>query len=396
MGSLVEWSVLAVSAGVLALAGCKSGGQTAHGDAGIDRPGDTDADGALDPDAPAASDALTEAGSPADATGDATPDATCRAAIEAQCRRQAACRGGDADLCASAVVDRCPTYYFNSRSLRTVAEIDSCLAALGSMTCTDIAMGLVPPCLRQGTGAAGSACLYNTECQFGCSNGLDKCGLCYTATQAATGGACDSTHLCATTDYCHPVSKTCASKASVVHAAEGEPCDFAAQPSVGCSGDLVCARATTTGTAGICRPFPQLDQPCANIGDPVSSKTCAASLACDTNTMTCRPPPPSGGCGDGGACDDASFCGATATSAAACVPRSPAGQACRIVATSAGPELQCALGVYCVLTPDAGYNGMCVAPGKIGDTCDAAHPCAGSLCGVSGRCSAYDPAACQP
>src|SRR5689334_5952464 len=104
MGSLVEWSVLAVSAGVLALAGCKSGGQTAHGDAGIDRPGDTDADGALDPDAPAASDAVTEAGFPADATGDATPAATCRAAIEAQCRRQAACRGGDVDPCVSTVV----------------------------------------------------------------------------------------------------------------------------------------------------------------------------------------------------------------------------------------------------------------------------------------------------
>lgn len=377
--------------GVLAVAGCKSGGQTARGDGGIDRPGDSG--GAANPDAPA----MPDVGSSADSDTAGTPAAACRAAIEAQCRRQAVCRGGTVDPCVATVVDRCPDYYFNPRSLRTVAEIESCLAALGSMTCTDIAMNLTPSCLRLGTGAPGSACLYATECEFGCNNGFDECGTCYTSNRAATGETCDSTHQCAATDYCHTVTKTCTSKASVVHAAEGEPCDFAAQPSVGCKGDLVCARTTTTGTAGSCRPFPQLDQPCAMTGDALGGKSCGDGLACNTQTMTCRPAPPSsGGCGDGGACDDASFCRGAFGPGATCVPRAPEGQACRIADTTEGPELQCAVGIQCVLTPDAGYNGTCTKPGTIGATCDKAHPCGGSVCGVAGRCTAYAVAACQP
>jgi hypothetical protein len=395
-----EWSLVAVavSAGVLAVAGCGSGAQTARGDGGhgdgeIDRPADSD--GAADLDAPASQDAVTEAG--ADSSTGGTPASACRAAIEAQCRRQAACRNLDVPSCVATVVDRCPDYYFNSRSLRTVAEIESCLAAFAAMTCTDIAMALTPPCLRLGTGAGGSACLYNTECEFGCTDGLDRCATCNTATRAATGQPCDTTHFCASTDYCHTVTRTCASKASVVHAAEGQPCDFAAQPSVGCRGDLVCARTTTPGTAGICRPLPQLDQPCAMTGDPVATKDCGAGLSCNTQTMTCRPAPPaSGGCGDAGACDDAAFCRGAFGPAATCVARALEGQACRLTDTSAGAELQCSLGVRCVPTPDAGFNGTCTAPRNVGDACDPTHPCGGSLCGAAGRCTPYAPAACQP
>lgn len=384
---------MVASAGVLAVVGCKSSGQAARGDGGIDQAGD--AGGAADPDAAATSDASTEAGSDA-ATG-ATPAATCRAAIEAQCRRQAACRNVDVPSCVATVADRCPDYYFNARSLRTVAEIESCLAALGSMTCTDIAMALTPPCLRGGMGAGGAACLYSTECEFGCVDGIDRCGTCYVATRAATGQPCDSTHGCASIDYCHSLSKTCVPKASVVHAVEGEPCDFAAQPPVGCQGDLICTRATTTGTAGICRPIPQVDQPCAISGDAVGGKTCGAGLSCNTQTMTCRPATPSsGGCGDGGACNDTSFCRGAFGPGASCAPRALEGQACRLTDTSAGLELECALGIRCVPTPDAGFNGTCTRLGTIGDACDPAHPCDGSLCGVGGRCTAFDPMACQP
>jgi len=299
--------------------------------------------------------------------------------------------------CVSRVIDRCPDYYFNSRSRRTVAEIESCLVDLGSMSCTDIVMNVLPPCLRQGTGLGGSSCLYATECEFGCVDGFSRCGTCATLTWAATGEACDATHACAPADYCHMASKRCTPKSSVVHAAEGASCDFAAQPSVGCQGDLVCARTTTTGTAGICRPYPQLDRACANGGDLLNNGwVCAAGLSCDSQTMTCRTPPLSETCGDAGACDDASFCrSASGGASASCIARAPAGQACRITPTTSGPEIECALGLRCVTTPDAGYDGTCTALGHPGDPCDATHPCANSLCGVSGRCAAFAPAACQ-
>src|ERR1044071_2407897 len=102
-----------------------------------------------------------------------------------------------------AIADHCPEYYFNPRSKRTVAGIQACLDALGQMPCTDIAMGITPPCLLRGTGAAGSACLYSTECQSGCTDGIDRCGTCGAATEVATGETCDGTHFCASTDFCH-------------------------------------------------------------------------------------------------------------------------------------------------------------------------------------------------
>ncbi len=359
-------------------------------DAGTDAANDRAGDSA------GASDASAEADAPADGAADvpaavAAATAACRDAITAQCRRYAECRGGDAASCAAIVIDRCPSYYFNPRSLRTVAEIQACLPTFAAMTCTDLAMGLSPPCLRRGTGAVGAVCLYNTECQSGCVEGLDECGTCVNASRAATGEACDSTHFCGETDYCHTVSKTCAPKTSVVHAAEGQPCDFGAQPSVGCQGDLVCARTTDTGTAGICRRPPQLGEPCARSGDPLLSQLCGPGLACGAQ-MTCQVPAPiASGCGDGGACDDASFC-----HSGACVPRAPEGQLCRIFDTTEGPAIECTLGVWCVTQPDAGRNGVCTRPGALGDSCDVAHPCAGSLCGTAGRCTSYDPAACQP
>ena len=399
MRSLAHWSLLVLTAGVLAVVGCKSGGQTPRDG---DITGASGSGGTGNPDAPATSDAVTSLDSnpTSDSATGLTPTAACRASIEAQCRRQVACRGGTVDACTETVINRCPDYYFNPRSLRTPAEIESCLAALGSMTCTDIAMSLVPPCLRSGTGAAGGACLYSTECEFGCS-GFSDCGTCYSGNHAATGQACDSTHRCDPTDYCHTVSKTCIPKASVVHAAEGDPCDFTAQPPVGCQGDLVCARTTTTGTAGVCRPFPQLDQPCASSGDTIGGQSglvCAAGLGCNTQTMTCRPVSPStGGCGDGGACDDASFCRGAFGPNATCAPRASVGQACRNYDSAAGLETQCTLGLQCVLAPDAGSEGTCVKPGALGDACDKARPCDYSvLCSAGGRCAAIGVAACQP
>src|SRR4051812_36105249 len=252
-----------------ALAGCGPGGQKAGADAGADAPADFDGLGGVD--GIWSFDVLV-VDTGADATAGSVAAAACRDAIAAQCRRQTACRGGDPGACAASVADRCPTYYFNPRSLRTVADIQACLTALGQSTCTDIAMFLTPPCLKNGTGASGTACLYNTECEFGCPNGLDECSTCGAAAWAATGAPCDSTHFCATTDYCPTTTKTCTPKASIVHAAKDQPCDFAAQPSIGCQGDLICARPNSGGTAGICRPIPGLGEPCAITGDPVVSQ----------------------------------------------------------------------------------------------------------------------------
>jgi hypothetical protein len=341
---------------------------------------------AVVPDAPADAPPLVPDASE-DGAGDALDaNSTCREAIATQCRRQLACRGANMATCIQ-IADRCPSYYFNPTSNRTVADIQACLPALAAMTCTDISMGLTPPCLVLGTAPPGTACLYSTECQFGCTDGIDECGTCRASTQALTGQACDSTHSCAATDFCHTVAKVCVSKTSVLHAAEGQPCDFAAQPAVGCSGDLVCARATASGTAGTCRPLPKLSEPCAMAGDALGS-LCAAGLLCDASTSTCQVPKPAG-CGDAGACDVNTFC----QSGAQCVSRAAEGQPCRIGGTSE-PEIQCVANIWCVVTPGMGRNGVCTKPGTIGDGCDTTHPCAGSLCGA-GRCGEFDPDLCQ-
>jgi hypothetical protein len=382
----------AIVAGVLtaALPACgRRSAEAPRADAGSDRP----ADSAGTPDVPATVDgAATTDRTPSDtSTATAAATAACRESILAQCRRNAACgRGSDVAGCAALVIDLCPDYYFNPRSLRTVAEVEACIPTFAQMTCTDLAMGLAPACLRRGTGAAGSPCLYNTECELGCPNGIDECSTCAAGTRVATGEACDNTRLCPETDYCHSVTRTCAPKASVVHAAAGEPCDFGAQPSVGCQGELVCARTGTTGTAGVCGTVPQqIGEPCVRTGDLGSTYTCGGGLTCDTQTTTCQVPPPPAGCGDGGACDDASFC-----RSGACVPRVAEGQLCR---TTASPVIQCALGLWCVVVNlDAGRDGICTRPGTIGDACDAARPCAQSVCSTAGRCTAPAVAACQP
>jgi hypothetical protein len=339
-------------------------------------------DARLDSDAPVVA---------SDASADGAADAlnatsACRASITTQCQRQVVCRGADLAACVE-IADRCPSYYFNPTSNRTVADIQACLPALAAMTCTDIAMALTPPCLVGGTAPAGTACLYNTECEFRCTDGLDQCSTCYAATRVATGEVCDSTRGCASTDFCHSVARVCTSKTSVLHAAEGEACDFAAQPVVGCIGDLVCARATASGTAGTCRPLPKLGEPCAMAGDIVGSQ-CSAGLVCDAATTTCQPYKPPG-CGDGGACDVNSFC----QSGSLCVPRAAEGQPCRWSGTSE-PQIDCVANIWCVLAPDAGRNGVCTRPGTIGDACDTTHPCVDSLC-AGGRCGEFDPARCQ-
>jgi len=124
-----KWALVAVSA--LVVGGCGSSGQKPRADASNDRPGEWGDATSGDVDAPAPPDAFTDsapdAAAVADAPGGGAPAAACRAAIESQCRRQVACRGGDVDGCVATVVGYCPAYYFNAGSLRTVAEIESCL-----------------------------------------------------------------------------------------------------------------------------------------------------------------------------------------------------------------------------------------------------------------------------
>jgi hypothetical protein len=384
---------LSVGAVLSAFAGCGPGGKQVAGDAGVSdadpQGGPTSDAGGLDVaagfDAPGVP-PDAGAGGPADAF---TAASVCREAIAVQCRRRVACGGADMSECIR-IADHCPFYYFNSNSNRTVADIQACLPALEQMTCTDIAMGIAPACLRQGKAPAGAACLYSTECQFGCVDGIEECGTCYMGMRVGTGETCGGTRQCDATDFCHAATKVCTPRASIVYAAQDQPCDFAAQPAVGCRGDLICARATATSTAGTCRPVPQLGQACAMSGD-VYSQVCGPGLRC-TDQMTCQVPPP--GCGDGGVCDPNSFC-RERTGAPACVPRVAEGQPCNWGGTSSEPEIQCELNIWCVLIPGMEWNGICTRPGMVGDACDAMHPCAGGLCGAAGRCTSFDPAACQ-
>ncbi|HSS39581.1 MAG TPA: hypothetical protein VLT58_12510, partial [Polyangia bacterium] len=97
-----------------------TGGATFHSDAGGDRPPLTDA-------------------SPA-----TRAEQVCREAMITQCMLLNVCYSAAADPTAGCaqLADRCPEYYFNPRSTRTVENVEACIAFFKQATCTDVLMGL--------------------------------------------------------------------------------------------------------------------------------------------------------------------------------------------------------------------------------------------------------------
>jgi len=354
------------------MAGSGGGGGSGAGGSGVDAH---------------APDAVTDA--PA-SNGDAptTADDLCRTAIFARCQRLAACGGGvSPDGSCTAASAACPDYLFNQASTRTVAGIAACLDELGQQPCSDIDLGVLPSCLSPGTRPAGAACAYSSNCASGgCSGRGMVCGTC-AAEPAATGQSCASAG-CRAGDFCHPASKLCTSGSTIVHAAQDQPCDLAAQPSVGCAGDLHCI-APTGQTAGTCQPLPLLDvgQPCYQVPG-----VCRAGLECFTNingsttTSECVALPGDPACGSA-PCDSTTFC-KSGDGGRYCAPRAAVGDVC---AGDGGAVIaQCVSGAFCF------GGGVCGKYGMRGDPCSDAQPCASYLVCTNGRCAPLGTEGCAP
>ena len=242
--------------------GSGSGGTTAHTDAGGDRVLLTDGS------------AATRA------------EQVCREAIIAQCMLVNVCYGAAADPSAGCaqLADRCPEYYFNPRSTRTVDNVEACIAFFKQATCTDVLMGLTRrvPGGRQRC-RRSLPCSGVSECQSrSCSGYSPTCGTC--GAPAALGAPCGAgAGSCVTGTLCHPATQICVPfPLAVAHAGAGEPCDLMANPPVGCVGQLVCVAKARTQSAGTCTAPPAAGQPCLD----------GASTRCGTGLTRAASLPP--------------------------------------------------------------------------------------------------------
>jgi len=347
--------------------------------------------------------APTDAGA-TDAADDASlaarQDQACRDAIIAQCQRLVVCYGmavDSADAC-SQYADRCPSYYFNPRSLRTVESVEACIPMLKAATCTDVLLGLGSQCLDHGTGAAGAPCSSASECASASCSGLaPTCGTC--SPVAATGAACGGdAGYCGSGQTCDPISRTCvAAPVTTAHSAEGQPCDLSANPPVGCEGDLVCVTGSDGGTAGTCMPLPGQGQPCLNgYPDCASGFSCGISTTSGAREALCGNPPP---CGDT-TCAAGSYCIETPTMPLHCVPNAQLGEAC--IASGGDGEGLCVTGATCggLVSESDGdggtiREGTCVAFQDLGAACGGdTQPCRSPLLCQAGLCVRFDPETC--
>ena len=312
-----------------------------------------------------------------------TADALCRAAIQARCDRLAACGAypDSAANCAQLSAVLCPGYFFNSDSTRTIDAVSACIGDLEGESCSDIDLGLFPSCWSPGTRPEGAPCAYPSVCQSGvCTGNSSSCGVCRGGPPAATGESCASLR-CRAGDFCHPATKLCTPGNTIVHAAQGQPCDSGALPAIGCAGDLHCV-GPYGQTAGTCQPLPlwDLNQPCyetSTVGQCRPPLTCFATITSTTTTSQCVPPTPDPGCPTA-PCDATQFCASGAT--IHCAPRAAVGEVC---AGDGGTTIaQCVAGAFCVAS-----TGVCTTYAKLGEACaDVVQPCGDYLTCASSRC----------
>src|SRR5437667_1075603 len=85
-----------------------------------------------------------------------------------------------------------------------------------------------------------------------------------------------ATRRLVTGTLCHPATHVCVPfPLAVAHAGAGEPCDLAANPPVGCVGQLVCLAKDRTQSAGTCTAPSAAGQPCLDGASP----RCGTGLA---------------------------------------------------------------------------------------------------------------------
>ena len=116
--------------------------------------------------------------------------------------------------------------------------------------CTDFEVPIVSCLALPGKRPAGDGCAYPSQCQsLLCTGDFKTCGICAgaPAMRVVDGAPCGNVSLnvsCMPGEFCHPQTHVCTSASTIVHATLGEPCDLAADPVVGCEGDLLCVLPT--------------------------------------------------------------------------------------------------------------------------------------------------------
>jgi hypothetical protein len=396
LGETRRFPALALLAIFAACSSKAAGG--GNSDGGPDAPPDLAGDVAAAGDAAGGSDAHDAAGSDAggsDGSSTVSPEKACHDVTTALCARRAFCGGQTSAGCADSYP--CPSYYFAPDSRRNVDNLEACLPVLQQLPCTEALIGVLPDCLLGGTRQGGAPCAFGSQCASGsCSGGITACGTCAAVLEA--GQACGSGQgICRAGSFCHRTTKVCSATSTIVHAGEGSPCDLAADPVVGCEGDLICNVTTSAQTAGTCVRPPGDGQPCAIA--PGGTQICAAGLRCGIVTtsgarvLACGQNP----CGTQ-QCPAGSFCYEDPMTPLNCRVYATEGQTC--TQNMPGGDTMCASPTFCEVASDAGVgtpaSGTCVRLTSLrpGDACDPAVGCNFPLLCTGGTCAGLDPATC--
>jgi hypothetical protein len=199
---------------------------------------------------PAASGTAGTGGS-ADAAAEAAPLTAaegCAQVAKALCERLDACSPtalklfyGDRATCATRAALGCTTDQGVTGTTRTPDDLAKCAAALAPTSCADLLANQYPAAcdIKPGTGANGTACGSDWQCQSTYCGKTDACGVC--GPRQPAGGDC-------TVDGGCLKGLVCANKKCIAPAGPGGDCNPPNEP---CRGDLYCAKDTAKCTAKV-------------------------------------------------------------------------------------------------------------------------------------------------
>jgi hypothetical protein len=236
----------------------------------------------------------------------------------------------------------------------------ACLDAIAATPCdqTQEAARVLPDaCSRYlvGTGAMGSACEQNAECESGMCALADCQQACCSGTCTADQAPAGSGDPCITRP-CEPDLACSQNTGTCV--ALGEMGDVCMLPS-DCDFGLSCV-------ADECQPLPAVGQPCLDGQCADVGAVCSESSTCVMVGL------PGAACATNVDCSQFTECNGTT-----CIALPTLGQPC---------DDGCSDGSYCNI-PDGSGTGTCTALGSDGTSCTISSQCANGLCDGSGACS---------
>jgi len=181
---------------------------------------------------------------------------------------------------------------------------------------------------------------------------------------------------------------------AVIHAQAGEPCTFAAEPPIGCEGDLICLPGSPGSSSGKCTALPKQGELCNE--SSLNIPSCGPWLGCGISTktgdrqLTCGAPAPCGLI----TCDATTYCFESPTVQIMCRPYAAVGTPCSFNDPAGGTA--CAPGTRCIGAQGADkvYRGTCIALVELGAACDAKALCRDPFVCTAGHCARFDPAVC--